>query len=807
MSATEPSREKRRFEERDRRRDREERPRRRSRSRRKEEDAVAVRKSPSRSRSAPKKASAAIVAAGNRRSGFDQKDMLPENFAIMQLAAMKTPPPQMQQQRGPMIGMPPPNMVPNPEVELFLQHNPVEPHAATRLRSLPMELQTIVLQRGSLFGGRDPTAVLLGRIRSATSGLRGSPQAGMYGGGAGGFVQGPAGGFSGSAGGFTGVQVNPMLPPGTGVVGMTPPTESAPSQSSQQRDRDRREDRQSEGSPWGKPGEQDDLDFGYGEDGSKSWYEAQAEKEKKNNNKNRPAGLGAGSIQSNNNSWNSGSHSANKDHYSKGNHQSDSRGCGGKGDYKDDGRGQQENMQLTPEMSAMRGKMQSSIAELSASLLGKQEAEKAGFVNEAGESAADASSGGVAQKRIAAKAPSLNPFRSKARVAPVAAEPEPQPLDPPVDFNKFQVAKPEPEPAELQQQEQQLKQQLQQHQEQQKIQEQQIQQQQQQHQQQQQQQQPPQPQDQPMQQYNEQDHTGSKGHWNSGQDGHVQAYSTAGVDIPMPPQQSFPSLPPPDAEPWTGETLATLNVPPGIAIRMIRQKRIVLTTNFLKQIEAFQSATISAVQDRAIVERTEGSSETPNGGVDEQMAAAAAAAEKLGASSGPELKRAQAIATLACYGLTDPTNSEDVAKAVQAVAVSTGDQATAVALWHQVNGTEQSEQSPQALTEEQQAEIQQAAASAQYSQYWLQQQFQSQLAMFENQRLMATGDNPVATVDDAKESAMKGPRGDPAVRGAKRMTNQPMLPGDWTCPGCGDHQFARNRVCRFCGASRPLGSH
>merc|ERR1719253_2561352 len=73
--------------------------------------------------------------------------------------------------------MPPTNTVPNPEVELFLQHNPVEPHAATRLRSLPMELQKIVLSRGSLFGGRDPTAVLLGRVRAATRGLTG-PQMG-----------------------------------------------------------------------------------------------------------------------------------------------------------------------------------------------------------------------------------------------------------------------------------------------------------------------------------------------------------------------------------------------------------------------------------------------------------------------------------------------------------------------------------------------------------------------------------------------------------------------------------------------------
>merc|ERR1711957_48064 len=25
-------------------------------------------------------------------------------------------------------------------------------------------------------------------------------------------------------------------------------------------------------------------------------------------------------------------------------------------------------------------------------------------------------------------------------------------------------------------------------------------------------------------------------------------------------------------------------------------------------------------------------------------------------------------------------------------------------------------------------------------------------------------------------------------------------PGDWNCPGCGDHNFARNKVCRSCSA-------
>eukprot|EP00927_Polykrikos_kofoidii_P013719 TRINITY_DN15962_c0_g2_i3.p1 TRINITY_DN15962_c0_g2~~TRINITY_DN15962_c0_g2_i3.p1 ORF type:complete len:127 (+),score=16.67 TRINITY_DN15962_c0_g2_i3:268-648(+) len=29
-------------------------------------------------------------------------------------------------------------------------------------------------------------------------------------------------------------------------------------------------------------------------------------------------------------------------------------------------------------------------------------------------------------------------------------------------------------------------------------------------------------------------------------------------------------------------------------------------------------------------------------------------------------------------------------------------------------------------------------------------------------------------------------------------------PGDWRCPGCQDLQFARNTVCRRCGAPKPF---
>jgi len=31
-----------------------------------------------------------------------------------------------------------------------------------------------------------------------------------------------------------------------------------------------------------------------------------------------------------------------------------------------------------------------------------------------------------------------------------------------------------------------------------------------------------------------------------------------------------------------------------------------------------------------------------------------------------------------------------------------------------------------------------------------------------------------------------------------------MVPGDWTCPNCGDHVFARNSACRRCGTPKPV---
>merc|ERR1719329_2038482 len=95
-------------------------------------------------------------------------------------------------------------------------------------------------------------------------------------------------------------------------------------------------------------------------------------------------------------------------------------------------------------------------------------------------------------------------------------------------------------------------------------------------------------------------------------------------------------------------------------------------------------------------EETAGMERTGGGGGDVQASGSAAPADD-GKPKTPqtesekaaaEHKRAQAIATLSYYGLTDPTSQEELAKAVQAVAAATSDQTTAVALWHMCIGSE-----------------------------------------------------------------------------------------------------------------------
>merc|ERR1719221_436362 len=55
----------------------------------------------------------------------------------------------------------------DPEVEAFLAVNPVDQGTAFRFRALPLSLQRLVMMRGSLVGTRDPSAVLMSRVRDA----------------------------------------------------------------------------------------------------------------------------------------------------------------------------------------------------------------------------------------------------------------------------------------------------------------------------------------------------------------------------------------------------------------------------------------------------------------------------------------------------------------------------------------------------------------------------------------------------------------------------------------------------------------
>eukprot|EP00929_Paragymnodinium_shiwhaense_P108238 TRINITY_DN74566_c0_g1_i1.p1 TRINITY_DN74566_c0_g1~~TRINITY_DN74566_c0_g1_i1.p1 ORF type:complete len:865 (-),score=176.11 TRINITY_DN74566_c0_g1_i1:35-2629(-) len=63
---------------------------------------------------------------------------------------------------------------PDPEIEAFLTMNNVDMNAGQRLRNLPRHIQRAVLERGSLNGARDPSAVLGSRIRDATQGQSGT---------------------------------------------------------------------------------------------------------------------------------------------------------------------------------------------------------------------------------------------------------------------------------------------------------------------------------------------------------------------------------------------------------------------------------------------------------------------------------------------------------------------------------------------------------------------------------------------------------------------------------------------------------
>eukprot|EP00927_Polykrikos_kofoidii_P053397 TRINITY_DN4786_c2_g1_i2.p1 TRINITY_DN4786_c2_g1~~TRINITY_DN4786_c2_g1_i2.p1 ORF type:complete len:485 (-),score=84.53 TRINITY_DN4786_c2_g1_i2:228-1682(-) len=69
-------------------------------------------------------------------------------------------------------------MSPAVRLEAFLAANPVDPEAADRVRALPVNLQQAVMKRGPVSDTRNPSAVLIARVRDAELGRGGGQVAG-----------------------------------------------------------------------------------------------------------------------------------------------------------------------------------------------------------------------------------------------------------------------------------------------------------------------------------------------------------------------------------------------------------------------------------------------------------------------------------------------------------------------------------------------------------------------------------------------------------------------------------------------------
>merc|ERR1711865_961958 len=63
------------------------------------------------------------------------------------------------------------------------------------------------------------------------------------------------------------------------------------------------------------------------------------------------------------------------------------------------------------------------------------------------------------------------------------------------------------------------------------------------------------------------------------------------------------------------------------------------------------------------------------------------------------------------------------------------------------------------------------------------------------------GDHQFARNDECRKCSTSKPS-----EGLVQISSRARLcPGDWICPACGDHQFARNEECKQCQASKPAG--
>merc|ERR1712039_704953 len=77
----------------------------------------------------------------------------------------------------------------------------------------------------------------------------------------------------------------------------------------------------------------------------------------------------------------------------------------------------------------------------------------------------------------------------------------------------------------------------------------------------------------------------------------------------------------------------------------------------------------------------------------------------------------------------------------------------------------------------------------------------------------AVGEQAVCSVHNKlrtiKNLVEDGAGGYCCVPGGECNGERPAAPrrdGDWDCPGCGDHQFARNTNCRKCGHAKPMAA-
>lgn len=92
-----------------------------------------------------------------------------------------------------------------------------------------------------------------------------------------------------------------------------------------------------------------------------------------------------------------------------------------------------------------------------------------------------------------------------------------------------------------------------------------------------------------------------------------------------------------------------------------------------------------------------------------------------------------------------------------------------------------------------------------YGQGAIEQQQQMHYQQMMQMQQMQQCQQQILRSGDGYDGRGGGDRGGLTPMGRPSSTQQ-MMPGDWLCPRCGDHVFARNPSCRRCGAPRPDGA-